>query len=93
MQITLESPYDEYIQKLIESGQFESPEQVVQFALDQKLELHDWDGSTVQLLEERLKEIEAGNFDLFDENYKDKVIEGAKLRLLNNEPIAEYLKP
>jgi len=60
MQIVLESPYDEYIAKLIENGNFQNAEQVVQFALNEKFQFAQWDHQTISLIEEGLKDVEEG---------------------------------
>ncbi|MBK8886754.1 MAG: hypothetical protein IPN46_09475 [Saprospiraceae bacterium] len=60
MQIIIESPYDEYIAKLIENGEFQNAEQVVKFALKEKFQFDQWDDQTISLIEEGLKDVEEG---------------------------------
>ena len=60
MQIILESPYDEYIAKHIENGNFQNAEQVVQYALNEKFQFDHWDSHTISLVEEGLKDVEEG---------------------------------
>lgn len=93
MQIILESPYDEYIAKLIENGQFQNAEQVVQFALNEKFQFDQWDNQTISLIEEGLKEVEEGKGIEINEDYKTDVMEGAIKKYLSNHPIPEHIKP
>ncbi|MBK7638399.1 MAG: hypothetical protein WAT46_05295 [Saprospiraceae bacterium] len=93
MQIILESPYDEYIAKLIENGNFQNAEQVVQFALNEKFQFAQWDHQTVSLIEEGLKDVEEGRVIEITGDYKRDVIEGARKKYLNNDPIPVFVKP
>ena len=78
MQITLESPYDEFIAKLIENGKFQNIEQVVKFALHEKFQFDHWDNHTISLIEEGLKELEEGRLIDITNDYKTEVMEGAR---------------
>jgi Arc/MetJ-type ribon-helix-helix transcriptional regulator len=93
MQIILESPYDEYITKLIENGEFQNAEQVVKFALNEKFQFDQWDDHTISLIEEGLKEVEEERLIDITDDYKTEVIEGARKKYLNNNPIPVYVKP
>jgi Arc/MetJ-type ribon-helix-helix transcriptional regulator len=93
MQIILESPYDEYIAKLIENGEFQNAEQVVKFALNEKFQFDQWDDHTISLIEEGLKEVEEERLIDITDDYKTEVIEGARKKYLNNNPIPVYVKP
>ncbi|MBK8056135.1 MAG: hypothetical protein IPK35_23400 [Saprospiraceae bacterium] len=81
MQIILESPYDEYIAKLIESGEFQNAEQVVKFALNEKFQFDHWDDQTISLIEEGLKEVEEGRLIDITVDYKTEVMEGARKKI------------
>lgn len=84
MQIILESPYDEYITKLIENGQFQNAEQAVQFELNEKFQFDHWDSQTISLIEEGLKDLVEGRAIDITDNYKSKVMEGGRKRYLDN---------
>ena len=92
MQITLESPYDEYIAKLIENGNFQNAEQVVQFALNEKFQFDNWDHHTISLIEEGLKDMEEGNVIVITDDYKTNIMEAARKKYLNNDPIPDHVK-
>jgi Arc/MetJ-type ribon-helix-helix transcriptional regulator len=92
MQIILDSPYDEYITKLIENGEFQNAEQVVQFALNEKFQFDQWDQQTISLIEEGLKDVEEGRLIDIKDDYKRDVMEGGRKRYLNNDPIPEHVK-
>ncbi len=91
MQIVLESPYDEYIAKLIENGEFQSAEQVVQYALNEKFQFDQWDHQTISLIEEGLIDVEEGKLIEITDDYKTEVMEGARKKYLNNEFIPSYI--
>ena len=91
MQIVLESPYDEYIAKLIENGNFQNAEQVVQFALNEKFQFAQWDHQTISLIEEGLKDVEEGRVIEITEDYITDVMDGARKKYLSNEPIPSYI--
>jgi len=93
MQIVLESPYDEYIAKLIENGNFQNAEQVVQFALNEKFQFDHWDDHTISLIEEGLKDVEEGRLIDITDDYKTKVMEGARKKYIDNDPIPSHIKP
>lgn len=93
MQIVLESPYDEYIAKLIENGNFQNAEQVVQFALNEKFQFAQWDHQTISLIEEGLKDVEEGRVIEINEDYKTDVMDGARKKYLDNDPIPSHIKP
>ena len=93
MQIVLESPYDEYIAKLIENGNFQNAEQVVQFALNEKFQFAQWDHQTISLIEEGLKDVEEGRVIEITDVYKTEVMEGARKKYLDNDPIPSHIKP
>lgn len=93
MQIILESPYDEYITKLIENGEFQNAEQVVQFALNEKFHFDHWDNQTISLIEEGLKDVEEGRLIDITDDYKTKVMESARKKYQSNEPIPSHIKP
>lgn len=93
MQIILESPYDEYIAKLIESGNFQNAEQIVQFALNEKFQFDHWDDHTISLIEEGLKDVEEGRLIDITVDYKAEVMEGARKKYLDNDPIPSHIKP
>lgn len=93
MQIILESPYDEYIAKLIESGNFQNAEQIVQFALNEKFQFDHWDDHTISLIEEGLKDVEEGRLIDITDDYKAEVMEGARKKYLYNDPIPSHIKP
>jgi Arc/MetJ-type ribon-helix-helix transcriptional regulator len=82
MQIILESPYDEYIAKLIENGEFQNAEQVVKFALNEKFQFEQWDNQTFSLIEEGLKDVKEGNVLEITDDYKTGVMEGARKKIL-----------
>jgi hypothetical protein len=92
MQIILEGPYDEYIAKLIENGEFQNAEQVVQFALNEKFQFDQWDQQTISLIEEGLKVVEEGRLIDITEDYKTDVIEGARKKYLNSDPKPSHIK-
>ncbi|MBK7806586.1 MAG: hypothetical protein IPJ51_09840 [Saprospiraceae bacterium] len=93
MQIVLESPYDEYIAKLIENGNFQNAEQVVQFALNEKFQFAQWDHQTISLIEEGLKDVEEGRVIEITEDYIRDVMDGARKKYLDNDPIPSHIKP
>ncbi len=93
MQIVLESPYDEYIAKLIESGEFQNAEQVVKFALNEKFQFDHWDDQTISLIEEGLIEVEEGRVMEITDDYKTEVMEGARKKYLDNDLIPSHIKP
>ena len=93
MQIVLESPYDEYIAKLIENGNFQNAEQVVQFALNEKFQFAQWDHQTISLIEEGLKDVEEGRVIEITEDYITDVMDGARKKYLDNDPIPVFVKP
>lgn len=92
MQIILESPYDEYIAKLIESGNFQNAEQIVQFALNEKFQFDHWDDHTISLIVEGLKDVEEGNVIEITDDYKTNIMEAARKKYLNNDPIPVHVK-
>jgi len=47
MQISIENPYDEYFQKLIDTEHFQNAEQVVQYDLNEKFQLNSWNKNTL----------------------------------------------
>ncbi len=92
MQIILESPYDEYIAKLIESGNFQNAEQIVQFALNEKFQFDHWDDHTISLIEEGLKDVEEGNVIEITDDYKTNIMKASRKKYLNNDPIPVHVK-
>lgn len=92
MQIILESPYDEYIAKLIESGNFQNAEQIVQFALNEKFQFDHWDDHTISLIVEGLKDVEERKVIEITDDYKTNIMEAARKKYLNNDPIPVHVK-
>ncbi|HLO54603.1 MAG TPA: hypothetical protein VK169_09950 [Saprospiraceae bacterium] len=84
MQITLESPYDEYIAKLIENGEFQNAEQVVQYALNEKFQVEQWDHQTISLIKEGLKDVKEERLIDITDDYKTNIMEAARKKYLNN---------
>ena len=60
MQISIENPYDEYFQKLIDTEHFQNAEQVVQYDLNEKFQLNSWNKNTLSLIKESLNDIKEG---------------------------------
>jgi antitoxin ParD1/3/4 len=93
--VNLGKPYEEFIQKLVESGYYASASEVLRDALRLKMEKSEqWKAARFQqLLKEGMDDIEAGRTIPMDENFWIKINEKVKENISLNKPIPDHVRP
>jgi antitoxin ParD1/3/4 len=93
--VNLGKPYEEFIQKLVESGYYASASEVLRDALRLKMEKSEqWKAARFQqLVKEGMDDIEAGRTRPFNEELMKEAFENAKKNALIGKPIPDHVKP
>ena len=93
--INLGKPYDDFIERMINSGYYSTATEVIRDALRDKMDRVNKDdiAHLHALIKEGLDDIEAGRVIEYDEHFWDKIMERAKTKRENNEPIPEHIRP
>jgi antitoxin ParD1/3/4 len=93
--VNLGKPYEEFIQKLVESGYYASASEVLRDALRLKMEKTDqWKAARrQQLVQEGLDDIEAGRTVPMDEHFWKKINDSVKENISSNKPIPDHVRP
>ncbi len=93
--VNLGKPYEEFIQKLVESGYYASASEVLRDALRFKMESTEkWKVARLQqLVKEGMDDIEAGRTRHFNEELMKEAFENANKNALAGKPIPDHIKP
>ncbi|MCB0645249.1 MAG: type II toxin-antitoxin system ParD family antitoxin [Saprospiraceae bacterium] len=93
--VNLGKPYEEFIQKLVQSGYYASASEVLRDALRLKMEQSEmWQGKRLQqLVQEGLDDVEAGKVVPFDENFWDNINARVAENIKNNRSIPDHVRP
>lgn len=93
--VNLGKPYEEFIQKLVESGYYASASEVLRDALRLKMEQSErWQNTRLmQLVQEGLDDVAAGRVVPFSEELLNQALQNAKQNALDGKPIPYHIKP
>ncbi len=93
--VNLGKPYEEFIQKLVQSGYYASASEVLRDALRLKMEQSEmWQGKRLQqLVQEGLDDVEAGRVVPYSKDLLEKAFEQAKQNALLGKEIPDHIKP
>ena len=93
--VNLGKPYEEFIQKLVQSGYYASASEVLRDALRLKMEQSDmWQSNRLQqLVKEGLEDVEANRVIPYEQNFWQSVNEQVKINLKNQSPIPDHVRP
>lgn len=93
--VNLGKPYEEFIQKLVQSGYYASASEVLRDALRLKMEQSDmWQSNRLQqLVKEGLEDVEASRVIPYEQNFWQSVNEQVKINLKNQSPIPDHVRP
>ena len=93
--VNLGKPYEEFIQKLVESGYYASASEVLRDALRLKMEHSEkWQKTRLlQLVQEGLDDVAAGRVIPFSEEMLQQAFERAKQNVIDEKPIPDHINP
>jgi antitoxin ParD1/3/4 len=93
--VNLGKPYEEFIQKLVDSGYYASASEVIRDALRTKMESHEqWQAARLeQLIQEGLNDLAAGRVKPYSKEFMKEIYEKAAENVKLNKPIPDHIKP
>jgi putative addiction module CopG family antidote len=90
--INLGKPYEDYIQKMVNSGYFASASEVIRDALRIKMD-KPATKTLSQLVQEGQDDLDAGHLHTYDSNFWETVNRKVEENIKNGVPVPGHLRP